>query len=444
MNKKYYFLLLLLLFLTSTRLSSQSIDRIEAVIGNEIILTSEIESQYLQYLSQGNARSKEIRCKIVEDLLFQKLLINQAKLDSLVVSNGEVETEVIKRISYFESQLGSIEKVEDYFGKSKANIVLELGKVIKDQFMAQKMQTKLTSSLKVTPSEVQESYRLLSNIEIPTIPTQVEISQIVIKPEIKDKQKDKIREKLNNFRERIYKGEDFKMLATLYSDDLGSAGDGGELGFVNRGDLVPEFERAAFRLKEGEISEVVESQFGYHIVQLIERRGEQINVRHILLKTKVTATALNAAKLKIDSIAYEINKELITFEQAVTKYSDDENKSNGGLLLNPNTMTTSHKIEDMAPGLRIIVDELKESQVSSPAVIQMQDENKAYRILRLNKRTEQHKANLVDDFSIIKEYSINAKKQVILEKWTSKTIANTYIKLSNEIAMCELAKKWNK
>ena len=331
MNKKYYFLLLLLLFLTSTRLSSQSIDRIEAVIGNEIILTSEIESQYLQYLSQGNARSKEIRCKIVEDLLFQKLLINQAKLDSLVVSNGEVETEVIKRISYFESQLGSIEKVEDYFGKSKANIVLELGKVIKDQFMAQKMQTKLTSSLKVTPSEVQESYRLLSNIEIPTIPTQVEISQIVIKPEIKDKQKDKIREKLNNFRERIYKGEDFKMLATLYSDDLGSAGDGGELGFVNRGDLVPEFERAAFRLKEGEISEVVESQFGYHIVQLIERRGEQINVRHILLKTKVTATALNAAKLKIDSIAYEINKELITFEQAVTKYSDDENKSNGGL-----------------------------------------------------------------------------------------------------------------
>jgi len=441
MNKIYYFLLLAS---TSLGLTAQSIDKIEAVLGDEIILTSEIESQYLQYLSQGNAKSNEIRCQIVEDLLFQKLLVNQAKLDSLVVSDDEVEAEVSKRLSYFETQLGSVQKVEDYFGKSKANIKLELGKVIKDQFMAQKMQTKLTSSLKVTPAEVKESYALLSDDEIPTMPTQVEVAQIVIKPEITDEQKDKIREKLNNFRDRVYKGEDFKMLATLYSDDPGSAIKGGELGFVNRGDLVPEFERAAFRLKEGEISKVVESQFGYHIVQLIERRGEQINVRHILIKTKVTATALHAAKLKMDRIAEEINEETITFDQAVSKYSDDENKSNGGLLLNPNTMSTSHTLEDMAPALRLVVEKLKETQVSSPAVIQMQDENKAYRILRLNKRTEQHKANLVDDFAKIKEYSINAKKQVTLEKWTSKTIAKTYIKLSDELTKCELAKKWSK
>ena len=441
MNKIYYFLLLTL---TSFSLSAQSIDKIEAVLGDEIILTSEIESQYLQYLSQGHTKSNEIRCQIVEDLLFQKLLVNQAKLDSLVVSNDEVEDEVNKRLSYFETQLGSVQKVEDYFGKSKANIKLELGKVIKDQFMAQKMQTKLTSSLKVTPAEVKESYALLSDSEIPNMPTQVEVAQIVIKPEITDDQKDNIREKLNNFRDRVYNGEDFKMLATLYSDDPGSAIKGGELGFVNRGDLVPEFERAAFRLKEGEISNVVESQFGYHIVQLIERRGEQINVRHILIKTKVTATALHAAKLKMDNIAKEINEETITFDQAVSEYSDDENKSNGGLLLNPNTMSTSHTLEDMAPALRLVIEKLKETQVSSPAVIQMQDENKAYRILRLNKRTEQHKANLVDDFSKIKEYSINAKKQETLEKWKSITIAKTYIKLSDEIAKCELAKNWSK
>ena len=441
MNKIYYFLLLTL---TSFSLSAQSIDKIEAVLGDEIVLTSEIESQYLQYLSQGNIKSNEIRCQIVEDLLFQKLLVNQAKLDSLVVSNDEVEDEVNKRLSYFETQLGSVQKVEDYFGKSKANIKLELGKVIKDQFMAQKMQTKLTSSLKVTPAEVKESYALLSDSEIPNMPTQVEVAQIVIKPEITDDQKDNIREKLNNFRDRVYNGEDFKMLATLYSDDPGSAIKGGELGFVNRGDLVPEFERAAFRLKEGEISNVVESQFGYHIVQLIERRGEQINVRHILIKTKVTATALHAAKLKMDNIAKEINEEAITFDQAVSEYSDDENKSNGGLLLNPNTMSTSHTLEDMAPALRLVIEKLKENQVSSPAIIQMQDENKAYRILRLNKRTEQHKANLVDDFSKIKEYSINAKKQETLEKWKSITIAKTYIKLSDEIAKCELAKNWSK
>ena len=441
MNKLYYFLLL---SFTIFNLSAQSIDKIEAVLGDEIILTSEIESQYLQYLSQGNTKSNEVRCQIAEDLLFQKLLVNQAKLDSLVVSEDEVDTEVIKRLSYFESQLGSLAKVEDYFGKSKASIKLELGKVIKDQFLAQKMQNKLISIIKVTPAEVKESYISLPDSEIPIMPTQVEVAQIVVKAEITDEQKDKIREKLNSFRDRVYKGEDFKMLATLYSDDPGSASNGGELGFVNRGDLVPEFERAAFRLKQGEISEVVESQFGYHIVQLIERRGEQINVRHILIKTKVNSTSLYSAKLKIDKIAKEINDKKITFDQAVSKYSDDENKSNGGLLLNPNTMSTSHTLEDMAPALRLVVEKLKENQLSSPAIIQMQDENKAYRILRLNKRIDQHKANLVDDFSKIKEYSINSKKQLTLEKWKNKTIELTYIRLSKDLAKCDLAKKWTK
>ena len=441
MTKIYYFLILATF---NFPLLAQSVDKIEAVLGDEIILTSEIESQYLQYLSQGNTKSSEIKCQIIEDLLFQKLLINQAKLDSLVVSNEEVETEINKRLSYFESQLGSVEKVEDYFGKSKAEIELELSKVIKDQFLAQRMQNQLTSSIKVTPAEVKDAYALLSDAEIPTMPTQVEVAQIVIKPKITNEQKDKIRARLNSFRERVYNGEDFKMLATLYSDDPGSATKGGELGFVNRGDLVPEFERAAFRLKEGEISEVVESQFGYHIVQLIERRGEQINVRHILIKTKVNATALHAAKLKMDSIANQISAGSLIFDEAVNKYSDDENKNNGGLLLNPNTMSTLHILDDMAPALRLVVESLVEGGVSAPAVIQMQDENKAYRILRLNKRVETHKANLVDDFSKIKEYSINAKKQETLEKWMNKTIAKTYIRLSDALSECELANKWNK
>ena len=441
MNKIYYFLILASFHLG---LSAQTVDKIEAVLGDEIILTSEIESQYLQYLSQGHTKSTEIRCQIIEDLLFQKLMINQAKMDSLVVSNEEIETEINKRLSYFESQLGSVEKVEEYFGKSKDKIEQELTKVIEDQFLAQRMQSQLTSAIKVTPAEVKEAYSLLSDAEIPTMPTQVEVAQIVIKPEITTEQKDKIRAKLNSFRDRVYKGEDFKMLATLYSDDPGSATRGGELGFVNRGDLVPEFERAAFRLKEGEISEVVESQFGYHIVQLIERRGEQINVRHILIKTKVNATALHTAKLKMDSIAKEINEGTITFDEAVNKYSDDENKANGGLLLNPNTMSTLHTLDDMAPVLRLVVEKLAEGEVSSPAVIQMQDEKKAYRILRLNKRVEQHKANLVEDYAKIKEYSINAKKQEILDVWVNKTIAKTYIKLSDRLAECKLADKWSK
>ena len=441
MNKLSF---LLFFTLTNFGLLAQSVDKIEAVIGDEIVLTSEIESQYLQYLSQGNTSSSKIRCQIVEDLLFQKLLVNQAKFDSLVITNEEVENEVINRLSYFENQLGSIQKVEDYFGKSKIKIKIELAKVIKDQFLAQKMQSKLTSSIRVTPSEVKESYVKLMDSDIPIMPTQVEVAQIVIKPEISDNQKDNIRKKLNSFRDRVYKGEDFKMLATLYSDDPGSANKGGELGFVNRGDLVPEFERAAFRLKEGEISKIVESKYGYHIVQLIERRGEQINVRHILIKAKVNATSLYNAKTKMDSVAKEIKEGKITFDNAVIKYSDDENKSNGGLLLNTNTMSTTHILKDMDPALKLVVNKLIINEVSSPTVIQTEDENKAYRIFRLNSRSEEHKANLVEDFSKIKEYSINTKKQSVLEKWSIKTIAKTYIRLSYELSNCELAKKWSK
>ena len=422
--------------------NAQSIDKVEAVIGNEIVLTSEIESQYLQYLSQGGIKSPDIRCEMIEDLMFQKLLINQAKLDSVQVSNEEVEQEIAKRLTYFERQLGSIAKVEEYFNKTTSEIEIELKKVIKDQFQAQRMQSQITSNIKVTPAEVKEMFISLNESDIPTIPTQVEVIQIVIKPEISQDQKDKIREKLNDFRDRVYKGEDFKVLATLYSDDPGSATRGGELGFVNRGDLVPEFERAAFRLKEGEISEVVASEFGFHIVQLIERRGEQINVRHILIKAKANATASRNAQLKADTIIKEINSGLISFADAVVKYSDDDSKNNGGLLLNPNTMSTMHTLNDMSASLRLKVQSLEVGDISSPAIIQMSDESAAYRILKLNKRLEEHKANLIDDFTTIKDFSVNAKKQEVLLKWINKTIGKTFIKLNEGITTCEFKNNW--
>lgn len=434
-----------LLFLSITVvLNAQSIDKVEAIIGDEIVLTSEIESQYLQYLSQGNAKSETVKCEIIEDLLFQKLLINQAKIDSIVVSVDEVDTEITKRLTYFESQLGSVAKVEEYFGKSKVEIELELGKVINDQFLAERVQRKIASDVRVTPAEVKEFFNQQNFSDIPVVPAKVEVAQVIVKPEISEEQKDKLRDKLNSFRERVYKGEDFKMLATLYSDDPGSATRGGELGFVNRGDLVPEFERAAFRLKEGEISEVIESQFGFHIVQLIERRGEQINVRHILLKSKVSSTALYNAKLKIEQVEKELKDGTINFDEAVKKYSDDESKNNNGLLLNPNTMSTLHAIDEMSPTLKFAVENLEEGSFSSPAVAQMPDETKAYRILKLNKRIEEHKANLVDDFSMIKDFAINIKKQEELMKWISITISNTYIKINDDISVCRFKNKWVK
>tara|TARA_B100001250_G_scaffold87804_1_gene72629 strand:+ start:23116 stop:24441 length:1326 start_codon:yes stop_codon:yes gene_type:complete len=441
MNK---FLKLFFASILALSLNAQSVDKVEAIIGDEIILTSDIESQYLQYLSQGNFRSLEARCQLIEDILYQKLLINKAKLDSVVISDTDVEQEIEGRLDYFIVQLGSLEKVEGYFGKSRSEIEVELSQLIKDQFMAQKIQSSIATDVKATPSEVQVFYNNQNTSDIPLVPTKVEVIQIIIKPEIASEQKDKLKDKLNGFRKRVYAGEDFKVLATLYSDDPASASRGGELGFVKRGDLVPEFERTAFRLKEGEISEVVESQFGFHIIQLIKRRGDQINVRHILLKSKVSSTALYNAKLEIEEIEDEIRGGGITFEDAVIKYSDDESKSNGGLLLNPNTMSTMHTIDDMSPKLKRIVDNLSVNEVSNATVIDLPDDSQAYRILKISKRVEAHTANLADDFSMIKEIVVSIKKQDELHNWIQKTINETYIRINEDILGCTFNHKWIK
>ena len=440
--KKYYSLLTLLLsFFMSF---GQSVDRIEAVIGDEILLTSEIETQYLQYLSQGNNDSFSIKCEIIEDLLFQKLLINQAKIDSIEISDEEVDLEISKRINYFESQLGSVSNVENYFEKSIVDIKNELGMIIKDQFLAQRVQSTISNDITITPLEVRSFFNKLSSEEIPDIPTKVELIQIVIKPEISQTQKDNLRKRLNVFRDRVYGGEDFQMLATLYSDDPVSASKGGELGFVNRGELVPEFERAAFRLREGEISEVIESQFGFHIIQLIQRRGDQINVRHILLRPKVSATALSDAKMKMEEIIKKINTGGITFEEAILEYSDDASKNSGGLLLDPNTLSNMHIIDEMDPSLKYIVQNLDVLEFSAPNMFSMSDGKNAYRILKVKSKVDAHKANISDDFSMIKEFALNMKKQDALFEWIKHTVETTCIKINTGILSCEFKNKWMK
>ena len=320
-------------------------------------------------------------------------------------------------------------------------IELELSKVIKDQFFAQKIQSTIASDVKITPSEVKNFFELQNKADLPQVPTKIEIKQIVIKPVISDEQKKKSKERLNSFRKRVYNGEDFKMLATLYSDDTESAKNGGELGFVNRGELVPSFERAAFRLKEGEISEVVESRYGFHLIQLIKRRGNQINVRHILLKNKVTSTALFNAKTKSDNIKQEIISGKLTFENALIKYSDDDSKNNGGYILN-NNMSTMHILDDIDPSLKYSVDKLNVNQISEPIIMQFPDQTSAYRLLKINKKIESHTANLIDDFSMISDVVLNVKKQEELLKWIQSTIDKTHIKISDELKECGFKNKW--
>ena len=424
---------------------SQSIDKIQAKIGSEILLISDIENQYNQVLSQGVINTENLRCNIIDELLLQNFLVHHAKIDSTIeIIQDDIDSEINNRISFFEKQLGSLEKVESYFNRSISSMEDELMLIVKDQFYSQKKQSKIINDVKITPNEVKDFYNKLITDDIPTVPTKVELSQLVILPRISQEKEQIIKDKLNSFRKRIYDGEDFKVLATLYSDDPGSASSGGELGFMSRGDLVPEFERAAFKLKKDEISEVVQSKFGFHIIQMIERRGEQINVRHILLKPKFSSSSLKSASDKITSIKLEIDSNLLSFEEAIIEYSDDDSKNNGGLIINPQTGTTQFTYEELDPSIRYMVEKMSEGDISKPSLTKSQDGTQAaYRLLKIKSKKLEHKANVIDDFDLLKEYALANKKQTVLDNWVTDNLDATFISLSPELSKCPCYNKWN-
>ena len=441
--KLFFLNIILLISFTSY---SQSIDKIQAIIGSEILLTSDIENQYNQILSQGVIETENIRCDILDELLLQNFLVHHAKIDSTIeINQDEIDSEINNRISYFEKQLGSLAKVESFFNRSIESMEEELLYIVKDQFYTQKKQSKIISDVKITPNEVKEFYNQLESEDIPLVPTKLELSQLVISPVLSEEKQQSIKDKLNNFRKRIYNGEDFKVLATLYSDDIVSANNGGELGFMKRGELVPEFERAAFKLKKDEISEVVESKFGFHIIQMIERRGEQINVRHILIKPKYSSLSLKNARDKINSIKADLDSLKISFDEALQRFSDDESKNNGGIILNPKTGTSFFTIDEIDPSIRYTVEKMKIGDISDPSLSKSQDGTQAaYRLIKLNNKIDEHKANVVDDFDLLKEYALANKKQKVLEKWVTDNINDTYINLSKDLSVCSCYNKWTK
>ena len=424
---------------------TQIVDEIIAVVGNEVVLSSDIETQYLQYLSQGYTDSEEVRCQIIEDVLYQKLLVHQAKLDSTDVSEDDVNQELDSRLNSFISQLGSEEALEEYFKKSTSELKIEFYEIIYNQLLTQRMQSSITSSVSITPEEVKLFFQeMKKSSDIPVIPTTLEISQIIKIPEITLDEKSRIRKKLISFRDRIKNGEDFTVLATLYSDDTESAKNGGELGFVGRGALVPEFESAAFSLKGDQISEVIETQFGYHIIQLIERRGETVNVRHILLKPKVSSSSLLEAKTQLKKVEGLMKSKEITFEEAARFHSDDVSKNNGGLLINPQTGSSLFTVEELPLNIRYSADRMNEGDVSSISQFVMDDGKKAYRIIKISRKLKEHSANLTDDFSLINDAALNEKKKQKISEWVDKNITTTYIRFDYDYNNCDVLKKWKK
>ena len=422
----------------------QVIDRVVAVVGQNIILQSDIEAQYIQMRLQGGIKgsASSIRCEILEDLMFQKLMLNQAEMDSITVTEEQVKSEVDRLVSYFISQLGSQENLEKYYKKSMAEIKEELTRMRKDQMLVEQVQQTMLANVEVTPAEVKKCYHNIPSDSIPMVNSKYEIAHIVKKPSITLDQKLEVKDRLYKMRKRILDGERFSTLALLYSEDPGSAKKGGELGFHGRGEFAPEFEAAAFNLRDGEISEVVETEFGFHIIQMIERRGDFVNVRHILLTVKVSPEALQEAYDELDSIAQLIHNDSITFDEAVRKFSDEKDRISGGILVNPNTGSTLFDASELDQQVSFTVNKMKVGELSAPVPMKTTENKDAYRLLYLKRKTAPHKANLKDDYTLIRNLAMQQKREEIINKWIANKSQKAYIRVIDDYKDCDFMFDW--
>lgn len=437
--------LILLFFLFSYSSHAQenlSIDKVIAVVGNERILLSDVEQELLRIKMQGTTNADIDRCQLLEQLLIQKLLITQAKIDSIEVNEGSVENEVDRRLKYFINQIGSEKALENYFNKPIFEIKDDLREIIREQQLTQQMQRKIVDKVKITPSDVKAFYKKIPSDSLPDIPMQYELQQIVIYPPDAEKAKLEAKEKLLDIRNRILNGERFATLAALYSEDRASAIKGGELGFRSREELVKAFADAAFNLKEGQISQVVETEYGLHIIQLIEKRNDQVNVRHILLKPQFTTELLSKAVQKLDSIATSIRNDSITFENAALRYSEDKKSNlNKGLMINPFTNTSLFEKEHLQPSDFYAIKDLKEGEYSTPFESRDEHANIVFKIIKVKRIVPAHKANLKDDYDKIQEMAKLSTENEILSEWVSRKIKSFYIRIDNDFHGCNFQSK---
>ena len=416
------------------------VDEIIGVVGKNQILYSDVEDQYKQYEVNG-VKSIPSRCEIFEDMLAQKLLVNQAAVDSLVVEEGQVEMELNDRINYFVSQIGSEERLVEYFGKSIVEIKEDMRDAVRDQMLMQMMRREITSNLTVTPSEVRAFYHDLPVDSIPFIDAEVEVNQILIYPSTSDEAKFEVREKLLSLRQRIANGDNFATLAVLYSEGP-SAPRGGDIGWSTKADLDPAYAKAAFALKEGQVSKIVESSFGFHIIQLLERNDDRIHTRHILMKPKISFEAKEAAKKRIDSIATLIRLDTITFEHAALLLSQDEDsRANGGLLVNPNTGNTRFRLDEFDTKEYYIVRDMKVGEISDSYETTDDKGNLVYKIIRLKSKTEPHKANLKQDYELLKQMTSQKKQNEMVDEWIEDKMKTTYIRINEPYSNCSFRLK---
>ncbi|MFT4523968.1 MAG: peptidyl-prolyl cis-trans isomerase SurA [Bacteroidia bacterium] len=424
----------------------QSIDRIIAVVGANIATQSELETQYLQMLTQGMEPDDLTRCRLYEEILYQKLLLNQSQVDSVEVSDSQVEDELGRRLDYFIAQIGSKEKLEEYYEKSLLEIKDEFRKLIRDQLLVQTMQQKLTADVKVTPNEVRRFFAKIPADSLPYVNSEIQLGRIMIKPKISQDQLDEARHKAEDLRQRVLDGEKFSTLAVLYSEDPGSSKKGGDLGFFSRGQMVPEFESVAFKMKNDSVSDIFKTEFGYHFMQMIERRGEQANVRHILIKSKPSIEDIIKASELLDSLKKEIELDKLDFEVAATQYSEDEDsKLNKGMMYNVNTGSTVFEMDQLSmidQRLFLKVEKMDLGSITEVMDVTEPDGSPSYNIFMLKTRTEPHVANLKEDYQKIQNAALAEKQNTMIGDWISEKAGRTYIMMDPLYESCPFNNNW--
>ena len=421
------------------------LDRIVGVVGSQPVKQSDVEHYYMQIRLQGVPMHGDMKCGLFEDLLTQKLLMNQAEVDSLVVEPSEVELDMNRRMDYFLNAVGSQEALEEHFNKSIFDIRDDLRNTLQEQLLAQKMRQEITQNVRITPSEVRSFYNRMHRDSIPLINGQAQVAQIVVYPPYSAESVSEVRQSLLDMRRRIIDGDRFATLARLYSE-CPSSMQGGSLGFINRGEMDPEFARVAWALKSpGDVSRIVESKFGFHIIQLQDRRGDQVDVRHILLTPKIDPEAIETATTRLDSIVQHVRLENITWNRAAFFYSEDENtRFNSGLIINPHTHGTFFDMDQLDRADLAAIQNLQIGEISAP--FQSRDDRNriVYKVVKLVNQTDPRRANLRDDYSFLQELALNEKMHKVIAEWVDEKIETSYIFIDDSFRRCRMSNNWLK
>ena len=443
--KKLLFTLLLACSIVGVKAQDNVIDEVVWVVGDDAILRSDVESQRLYMLNSGEKLDGDPYCVIPEQMAIQKLYLNQAKKDSVEVPEAQVIQSVEQWMNFVINQIGSKEKVEEYFNKKMPQIKEERTETIREQQIVQEMQRKLVGEIKLTPSEVRRYFNDLPQDSLPNIPSTVEVQIITMEPKIPMEEVDAIKSRLREFTEQVTSGErEFSALARLYSEDPESAKRGGELGFTGKALLAPEFANVAFNLNDPKrVSQIVQTEFGYHIIQLIEKRGDRINCRHILLKPKVSDSELTKTLAKMDTLYNDLQANKFSFEEAATFLSaDKDTRNNRGLMVNQNyesanNGTPKFEMQELPQEVGKVVYEMKVGEISKPFTMINKSQKEVVAIVKLKARTEAHKANLAEDYQALKAIVENKKKEELLNEWIKKQQKTTYVRISDGWKNCD-------